>query len=217
NASEIALSLLALNQAGRDVGDRLPVAVGGQDRDVTIVGSYQDITNGGKTAKSSQPTDQDEVMWYMIGVELASGTDVADKAQDYTDQLAPAKVADIEQWRIQTLGPIAQQIMITAIASAIVALALAMLMTALFTRMLIARDAGQIAIQRAIGVDDAGLRRQYLTRILLVLVVGVIAGTLAANTLGERLFNLMFEAMFGGFEAVGQGTSQIDFDVIALL
>lgn len=217
NASEIALSLLALNQAGRDVGDRIPIEVGGQDRDVTIVGSYQDITNGGKTAKSSQPTDQDEVMWYMIGVELAPGTDVTDKAQDYTDQLAPAKVADIEQWRIQTLGPIAQQIMITAIASALVALALAMLMTALFTRMLIARDAGQIAIQRAIGADDAGLRRQYLTRILLVLVVGVIAGTLAANTLGEGLFNLMFEAMFGGFEAVGQGTSQIDFDVIALL
>jgi putative ABC transport system permease protein len=50
--SEIALSLLALNQSGREVGDTLPVEVGGQVRELTIVGSYQDITNGGKTAKS---------------------------------------------------------------------------------------------------------------------------------------------------------------------
>ncbi|GAA4282481.1 hypothetical protein GCM10022261_00120 [Brevibacterium daeguense] len=217
DSSEIALSLLALNQAGRQVGDTLPVEVGGQTRDLSIVGSYQDITNGGKTAKASLTTDADDVMWYMIGVELAPGADPTDKAAEYTDRLAPAKVADIEQWRIQTLGPIAGQIAITAGASAIVAVALAMLMTALFTRMLLARDAGPIAVQRAIGADDSGLRGQYLTRILLVLVGGVIVGTLAANTLGEGLFNLMFEAMFGGFETLGQGTSRIDFAVNPLL
>lgn len=217
NASEIALSLLALNQAGREVGDTLPVEVDGELRDLTIVGSYQDITNGGKTAKSMLPTAGNDVMWYMVGVALAPGVDATAKAQAYTDQLASATVADIEQWRGQTLGPIAEQILVTAVVSVAVAVALAALMTALFTRMLIARDAGQIAIQRAVGADDAGLRRQYLTRILLVLVLGVVAGTVAANTLGESLFNLMFEGMFGGFETLGQGTSRIDFAVYPLL
>lgn len=217
DSSEIALSLLALNQAGRVVGDTLPVEVSGQLRDLTIVGGYQDITNGGKTAKSSLPAEGSEVMWYMIGVKLAPGVDVTDKAATYAAELAPAKVADIEQWRVQTLGPIAAQMMVTAVVSAFVAVALAVLMTALFTRMLLARDAGQIAVQRAIGADDAGLRRQYLTRVLLVLVAGVIVGTLAANTLGEALFNLMFEGMFGGFETLGRGTSRIDFDVNPLL
>jgi putative ABC transport system permease protein len=215
--SEIALSLLALNQAGRDVGERLPIEVGGQVRDLTIVGSYQDVTNGGKTAKAMLPTDGDDVMWYMVGVELAAAADATDKAATYSAEFTPAKVADIEQWRVQTLGPIAEQIMVTAVVSATFALALAVLMTALFTRMLVARDAGQIAIQRAVGADDAGLRRQYLTRILLVLVLGVAAGTLASKTVGEKLFNLMFEGMFGGLEALGQGTSRIDFAVSPLL
>lgn len=215
--SEVALSLLALNQAGRDVGDTLPVEVGGQLRGLDIVGSYQDITNGGRTAKSSLPTDGEEVMWYMIGVEVAAGTDVTAMAQEYADQWAPAKVADIEQWRSQTIGPIAEQITVAAVVSAVVAIALAILMTALFVRMLLARDAGQVAIQRAIGADDAGLRQQYLTRILLVLVLGVIVGTVAASTVGEQMFNLMFEAMFGGFETLGQGTSRIDFAVNPLL
>jgi putative ABC transport system permease protein len=217
SGSEISLSLLALNQAGRDVGDSLPVEVGGRDRDLTIVGSYQDITHGGRTAKSALPTDGDEVMWYTIGIELAPGADVTDRATVYADRFAPAKVHDIEQWQAQTLGPIAGQITITAVVSAVVAVALAMLITGLFARMLIARDAGQIAIQRAIGTDDASLRRQYLTRILLVLVLGVFVGTLAANTVGETLFNLMFEGLYGGFETLGQGTSRIDFSVNPLL
>ena len=215
--SEIALSLLALNQAGRDVGGVLPVKVGGEVRDLTIVGSYQDVTNGGKTAKAMLPTDGDAVMWYMVGVELASGAAATEKAASYSAAFAPAKVADIEQWRVQTLGPIAEQIMLTAVVSAVVAVALAVLMTGLFTRMLVARDAGQIAIQRAVGADDTGLRRQYLTRVLLVLVLGVAVGTVASNTVGEKLFNLMFEGMFGGLEALGQGTSRIDFMVNPLL
>lgn len=217
NASEIALSLLALNESGRDVGSTLPVSVAGQQRDLSIVGSYQDVTNGGKTAKSSLPTDADEVMWYMVGVDLAPGVDAGVAAGSYADEFAPAKVADIGQWRMQTLGTLTQQITSTAVVAAVVAVALAMLMTALFTRMLLARDAGQVAIQRALGADDSGLRRQYLTRMLLVLVLGVTVGTIVANTLGETLFNLMFEAMFGGLEAVGQGTSRIAFVVRPLI
>ena len=213
DGTEIALSLLALHQSGAEVGGTLPVTVAGEERALTIVGSYQDITNGGTTSKASLPTDSDEVMWYMAGVVLAPGVDPAEAAQEYGDQFAPAKVAVIEQWRTQTLGPIADQITTTAIVAAVTAAALAMLMTALFTRMLLARDAGQIAIQRAIGADDQGLRRQYLTRILLVLVLGVAVGTLAANTIGQTLFNHMFEVMFGGFEMLGQGTSRIDFAV----
>lgn len=213
SASEIALSLLALNQAGLDVGDTVPLEVGGVTRELTIVGSYQDITRGGRTAKSVLPTEGETVMWYVVGIELAPDTDASAIAEEYGDRFAPAKVAAIEQWRAQTLGPIADQITVTAGVSALVAIALAVLMTALFVRMLIARDAGPLAIQRAIGADDRGLRQQYLTRVVLVLALGVLVGTIAANTLGERLFNLMFEVMFGGFESLGQGTSRIDFAV----
>ncbi|MCH8565025.1 ABC transporter permease [Nesterenkonia sp. LB17] len=217
DGTEIALSLLAMNQTGRQVGDTLPVQVGTQERELAVVGSYQDITNGGTTSKSVLPTGEGEVMWYMAGVELVPGTDAGDKAAAFADEFAPATVADIEQWRIQTLGPIAEQITITALVSAAVALALAALMTALFVRMLLARDAGQIAVQRAVGADDAGLRRQYLTRMLLVLLIGVVVGTVAATTLGQGMFNLMFEFVYGGIESLGQGTSRIDFMVNPLL
>jgi len=214
---EIALSLLALHQAGRQVGQSLQIQAGGQWLELQIVGSYQDITNGGKTAQAMLPTDGEEVMWYVIGIDLIAGADAAAVGAALNQDLAPATVADVQTWRAQTLGPVSDQLGRTALACAVVAIALAALMTAMFTRMLLARDSAQIAIQRAIGIDDAGLRRQYLTRILLVLGAGVVAGSLAAGTAGESMFNLMFEAMFGGLEVIGQGTSRIDFDVSPLL
>jgi putative ABC transport system permease protein len=114
-------------------------------------------------------------------------------------------------------GTVDLRMSLTAGVSAVVAVVLAGLMTALFTRMLLARDAGQVAVQRALGADDAGLRVQYVTRMALVLVLGVVVGTVAALTLGEAVFNLMFEGMYGGMEALGRGTSRIDFAVDPLL
>nr|WP_255622784.1 FtsX-like permease family protein [Tessaracoccus sp. OS52] len=214
---EIALSLLALNQAGLQVGDKLPIETGGQWRELLVVGSYQDITNGGRTAKGMLDTVGEEVMWYVVGVDLAAGADVAAKASQLSSELAPATVADIAQWRSQTLGPIAGQLGGAAAVAAVAAVLLAVVMTALFTRMLLARDAAPIAVQRALGTGEAGIRTQYLTRILLVLLLGVVVGAVAANTVGEGVFNLMFEAMFGGLETLGQGTSRIAFDVNPLL
>lgn len=214
---EIALSLMALSQAGRAVGETLPVRVGPELLDLTIVGAYQDVTNGGKTAKSMLPTRGEDLMWYTVGVALVPGADSRALATAYAADFSPATVADIDQWRSQTLGPIAGQISVTAVVSAVTALVLVALMTAMFIRMLLVRDAGQIAVQRAVGADDDGLRLQYLTRILLVLALGVVVGTIASMTVGETLFNLMFEGMFGGFEALGQGTSRIDFMVEPIL
>src|SRR5699024_8083825 len=108
--SEIALSLLALNQAGVGVGDTLPLEVGGQFRELDVVGSYQDVTNGGSTAKAVLPTAGEQVMWSVIGVELTPGVDAATKAAELSDDLAPATVAVIEQWSEQVLGPIAGQL-----------------------------------------------------------------------------------------------------------
>ena len=215
--SEIALSLLALNRAGRHVGESLPIEIAGQWRELSIVGSYQDITNGGTTAKAVLPTAGEEVMWSAIGISLVAGADAATVAAALTEELPFTTVADVEQWQGQTLGAIGGQLRFAAAISAVVAVLLAVLMTAMFTRMLLARDASQIAVQRAIGVDDTALRRQYLARTLIVLVAGVAVGVLASNTVGESMFNLAFEAMFGGFETLGQGTSQIAFDVDPLL
>lgn len=208
--NEIALSLLALAETGYQVGDSLPVTVGEEIRDLEIVGSYQDITHGGKTAKAVLPADSGATMWYVLAAGLVDGADPETVADQLSARLPGVRVSQIAHYRDQQLGPIATQITLVALLSALTAIALAVLMSMMFTRMLLAGDRGQIAIQRAIGASGRDIRAQYLTRILTVLALGVPAGLLVALTLGEQLFNLMFEVMFGGTAYLFQGTSRID-------
>lgn len=109
------------------------------------------------------------------------------------------------------MGPISRQVTEAAGIAGVVAVALSVLMTAMFTRMLLAGDASQVAVQRAIGTSDAAIRTQYVARILLVLAIGVPLGIALAQTLGQGMFNVMFEGMFGGLEALFQGVSRIRF------
>lgn len=207
---EIALSLLALAETGHRVGDTLDVTVAGSGKQLAIVGSYQDITHGGKTAKAQVPEGGGDTMWYVLAARLTDASQAEPAAERLSGQLPGVRVSEVDRYREQQLGPIAGQITFAGILSALAAMLLAVLMTMMFTRMLLASDRGQVAIQRAIGATDRDVRAQYLTRILAVLVLAVPVGLLGAATVGERLFNLIFEVMFGGTASLLQGTSQID-------
>lgn len=149
-------------------------------------------------------------MWYVLAARLTDASQAEPAAERLSGQLPGVRVSEVDRYREQQLGPIAGQITFAGILSALAAMLLAVLMTMMFTRMLLASDRGQVAIQRAIGATDRDVRAQYLTRILAVLVLAVPVGLLGAATVGERLFNLIFEVMFGGTASLLQGTSQID-------
>ncbi|OMG58019.1 ABC transporter permease [Tessaracoccus sp. ZS01] len=208
---EVALSLLALAETGHRVGDTVSLTVAGETRQLAVVGSYQDITNGGKTARALLPTDGAEVMWYSLAVTLGEGVDGGAKLAEYAQAWPEARPAQMRDFQDQQLGPISERVTQVAFLSGGVALALAVLMTAMFTRMLLAGDASQIAVQRAVGAPDSSIRAQYLTRILAVLALGVPLGIALALTVGQGLFNLLFEGMFGGLSQLFQGTSRIEF------
>ena len=54
-------------------------------------------------------------------------------------------------------------------------------------RMLIAKDRYAIAVMKAFGFTNSDIKVQYVARAVFVLVIGIILGTLLANTLGEAL------------------------------
>ncbi len=210
-ADEIALSLVAMAQTGRTVGEAIEVRSGGVATPVEIVGAYQDVTNGGRTARGMLRVDDADVVWHVVGVDLVHGADAAAEAERLGAALPDARISTVDAYRAQTLGPVAERSGATALLGAVVAATLAALITVMTTRLVLASDAGQIAIQRALGIPDRTVRRQYLTQALLTLVIAVPVGVLAAATIGQGMFNLLFEGLYSGFEQIGQGTSRIEF------
>jgi putative ABC transport system permease protein len=198
--NSIALSYLNSKELKKGVGDHLLLVIDGQEQQMVVSGIYQDVTNGGKTAKASLPFNAENVLWYIISLDVS--TDIAGKIDEYAQAFYPAKVTHLKGYLAQTFGPTIEQIKLITIITIIIAACVAILITSMFMRMLIAKDYPQIAILKSIGASLKDIRVQYVTKALLVLNIGILLGTIVSNTIGQYLVSALVSQM---------GASQISF------
>ena len=111
-------------------------------------------------------------------------------------------MTDLDGYLAQTLGNTIGQLEKVTLIAIGAGLLVSVLMTALFLKMLIARDGSQIAIMKSLGFSLRNIRVQYLTKTLTLLAIGIVLGTIFANTAGQRLVSLLWAFM---------GAAQISF------
>ncbi|MFO7681012.1 MAG: ABC transporter permease [Chloroflexota bacterium] len=194
--NELALSVMQANEMGKKVGDVVTLIINGRETAVTVCGTYSDVTNGGKTAKAVFADDSAGIMWSVISAELTDPSRLDEKIAAYADQFAFAKVSNIDEFIRQTYGGTINAIGMAAYTAVGVALMIALLVTLLFMRMLVSKDRYAIAVMKALGFTNSDIRAQYVARSVFVLSLGIIFGTLLANTLGEALTGAVI-ASFG--------------------
>lgn len=193
--NEIALSYLHARDMDRKPGDTLVLLTGGEKREMTVSGIYQDVTNGGRTAKALLPHNGENVLWYTVSLDLVPGTSLEEKMHQYSRAFYPARVTDLEGYIVQTLGGTIEQLRRVTVIAVAVGVAVAILITALFLKMLIGRDTTRIGIMRSLGFSLWSIRAQYLTMTLSLLVAGIAAGTVFSNTAGQRLVSIFWSFM----------------------
>ena len=200
--NEIALSNLNASEMEKQLGDSVTLVIDGQEREMVVSGVYQDITNGGRTAKAMLPYNPQSAIWYTVSLDLAPGVSIEEKVAEYAQLFNSARITDTADFVSQTVGNTVQQLKTVTIVTVVVGLALSVLITSLFMMMLISKDSNQIAIMRSLGFSLNHIRTQYLTRALFLLVIGIALGTLFSNTLGQQLVSAAFSL---------QGASRIKF------
>jgi len=124
------------------------------------------------------------------------------KKHEYSDQFHPARITDMESYIDQTLGSTIDQLGLVTLVAIAAGLAVSILITSLFLKMIIAKDSSQIAIMKSIGFSLQHIRIQYLSNTLVLLAIGLLLGTVFSNTLGQRLVSILWSQM---------GASQITF------
>ena len=205
---EVSVSSLAADSLGVDVGEAFTMRGAAGPAEVTLVGIYQDMTNGGRTAKGRVPVDGERIVWRTVLVDAADGVAPSELAARLSDAFPSVQTIEMSEFADQTLGDLIRQTGTVAMAAALTAIVLAALIAAMFAQMVIARDRSQIAIQRGLGVSDRGLRVQYLTRFVVVLVAGIGLGTVLVATIGRSMVA----------SVIGQlGAPALRFDVNPLL
>ncbi|EWS79760.1 hypothetical protein GCM10009793_06650 [Brachybacterium phenoliresistens] len=209
---EVALSLLLLADSGLSVGDRVTLSGSGGDgagAPLRIVGAYQDITQGGRTARTAEPVPGAPTVDHVLSVAMAPGADPATAARRIAGEVPGARVLAVDEYREQLLGPIAARMRAAALLAGAAALALSALVTVLCLRLERAVAARESAIHRAVGVPAVVLRRAGAVPVALALAAALPLGAAAAQAIGQPLLDLVLEGMYGGFEALGQGASAL--------
>lgn len=202
--NEMALSYLNAEKIEKAAGDKIVLSYNEKEKEFVISGIYQDVTSGGYTAKSQYDFPELASEKYTFSVNLNDSEEVEKKADEWSEAIgAGVSVDPMERFINQTLGGVAKQLKGIVSAIAFVGAGLVMLITVLFLKLRLAKDSADIATLKGIGFSEHDIKKQYMIKIGLVSLVGILTGILLTNVLGERIVN-------GALSVSGMGIQQVE-------
>lgn len=203
---EIALSTMNARKYSVGVGDNLKLRIAGTEASYRVCGIYQDVTNGGYTAKIIYPYRQEDVLKYTYFASVAEDVLPDQKASELAEELTCAKVIPMEGYLYQTFDVVLVPLSQAAMLSKVAAICITLFITVLFLKLNIAREYAQIANMKAIGFPARDIRLQYIAKTDITAAIGVLAGMLASSSLGEKMVGALLATS-------GFGLSRIEFVV----
>ncbi|MFW6319133.1 MAG: FtsX-like permease family protein [Bacillota bacterium] len=200
----IAISYLNMNELDKAVGDIITLHFDGSEQDFVISGVYQDVTSGGFTAKSTHDFLNLESQKYTFSVDLVDSALANQKADAWSEVIGRGVSIDpMEDFIDQTLGGVVQQLKVVVSFIVMVGASLVVLITVLYLKLRLVKDYSDIAIMKAIGFSDKDLTIQYLIKIGVVALLGIITGVVLTALLGERIVNVVLRLSGIGLHRVG--------------
>jgi len=207
-SGEIALSYLNAQELNATIGSTIKIENQDAWQSLHVVGVYQDITNGGKTAKTTGSLKCGTPIWLTINVNVAPGTDPSTIAGQYANQVNGLKVYVLSDYLNQTLGQTLSSTSAAIEASVAVSVLITGLLTAMFTVTLTTTDATSTTLLRCLGIPERLIRRQYVIRLVCILIAGMTIGSIVANTAGQAMVGLLMSSL---------GAPQLHFNIVPLV
>jgi putative ABC transport system permease protein len=202
---EIALSKFNADATGKKVGDSIIVKFNGMEKKFLVSGIYQDVTSGGYSAKAIYSFAGVDAQKYQFTVDLADGVNAKEKASQWSEEMGVGyDIEPMEELINQIMGSVVKQVEVTTTAVVMIGILLAALIVVLFMKLRLAKDVAQIAAMKAIGFTNSDVRKQYLYKIGIVSILGIVTGTLISNIVGEGIVSVALSMM-------GFGISRITF------
>jgi putative ABC transport system permease protein len=179
------------------IGDVIDIVLLDEPAQFEIVGIYQDITNGGLTAKISEGHLGD-ISQYSFFVNLKREVELDSFVDEWSQAYPQAKVIRVDQLINQTLGSITSSLNVAVIAIIILSLIIMGLVALLFLLLRLHKDYADHAILLAIGYKAKTLRTMYLVKSLFSSLIGAVLGLFVSLVIGESLMSFVLTMMAFG-------------------
>jgi putative ABC transport system permease protein len=201
---EIALSILNADKYRVGVGDDLTIRDGDRPATVQVSGIYQDLTNGGYTAKMSGEVTEGATAYTVYADLAGDGAEAAAIADEYAERFPAAAVKPTQEYMEDVLGVLIDSMRTAAWVALAFGLGVAVLITSLFLKLRLMRDRPKMGVLTAIGFSANELVGQVRTKTLLAVAVGTAAGLVLAATAGQSLAS-------AGLAAAQLGITELTF------
>lgn len=186
NENEIAISSLLSKDWNKKTGDTIILKTEKEEKTLIISGIYSDITNGGKTAKAVFNEDS-KSSWNIIYMSFSKDVNLTKKYEEYNSAFKSTRVSSIDNYIKDIFGQTLNSINSARIISTAAACLIIFLIISLFLKLIIAKNKYSIAVTKAVGYTSNDLRSQYSARIFIVMIIGIIIGSLLSGTIGEKV------------------------------
>ena len=180
---EVSLSYSQAEATGAKEGSTVTVQTADGDKDLTVTGVYQDITNNGKTAKATFD-DGAPALWQVIYADAHSPDHASAFARDLNEKYPGVQAIGMNQYASQFFGATGSQVHRITMMACAIALGLSFLITVLFTVLVVSRERPQLGVLLALGCTRGAIARQYLIRFSVLALTGIALGLLGSFTLG---------------------------------
>ena len=207
---QIALSYLLADELGKDVGDTVDITADDQTYRLEICGIYQDVTSGGKTAKTIYGFPNELSEKYTYQLELSG--DVSD--DEFADNLKAKlgsgySIKSMDGFLEQTLGGVTVRLSQAVYLVIMIGFVITVFIVLLFMELRLARTMRALAEKIAMGIPIKAICIQELYPMLFTGGIGVILGMILTELIGEKVVS-------GLFSLLGLGITSFSFTAMTI-
>lgn len=208
--NHIALSYLLADELGKQVGDKVTILSDSQTYCMEVCGIYQDVTSGGKTAKTIYDFTGELPEKYTYQLELSN--DIS--AEVFSDNLKTDlgngySIKSMDSFLEQTLGGVTARLGQAVDLVTLISVIVTVFIVLLYMELRLARNMHALAEKMAMGIPIKAICIQELYPMLLLGSTGVILGAILTEILGEKVVSVLFSLL-------GLGITSISFTDIKI-
>ena len=206
----IALSYLLADELGKETGDMIDITAGDQTYSFEVCGIYQDVTSGGKTAKTIYDFPGESSEKYTYQLELSADISDDEFAEDLRSGLGNGySIKSMDGFLDQTLGGVTARLGQAVYLVVAISFVITIFIVLLFMELRLARTMRALAEKIAIGIPIKAICIQELYPMLFTGVAGVVLGIILTELIGEKFVS-------GLFFLLGLGITSLSFSAMTI-
>ena len=213
--NQIALSYLLADELGKEVGDMVDITTDSQTYCMEICGIYQDVTSGGKTAKTIYDFPGELSEKYTYQLELSADISAYDiSADEFADTLKSKlgsgySIKSMDGFLEQTLGGVTARLSQAVYLVVMIGFVITIFIVLLFMELRLARTMRALAEKIVMGISVRAICIQELYPMLFSGGAGLILGVILTELIGEKIVSALFSLL-------GLGITSFSFSAMTI-